>query len=72
MELFFRRNKKEKENDDNRPVKCKHCDMRFEDKQRFKVHSKIAHTGRGERKKKDTGFWNINLQKQANDKGTDR
>ena len=44
MELFFKRNKKEKENDNDRPVKCKHCDMRFEDKQRFKVHSKIAHT----------------------------
>jgi hypothetical protein len=47
MELFFKRNKKEKDNE------CKHCDMRFEDKQRIKVHSKIAHTGRGERKKKD-------------------
>jgi uncharacterized C2H2 Zn-finger protein len=56
MELFFRRNKKEEENDDNRPIKCKHCDMIFEDKQRFKVHSKIAHMGRGERKKKDNGF----------------
>jgi hypothetical protein len=56
LELFFKRNKKEKEKDDNRAVNCKHCDMRFKDKERLKVHSRIAHTGRGERKKKDHGF----------------
>jgi hypothetical protein len=56
MVLFFKRNKKEKENDNNRSVTCKHCEMQFEDKQRLKVHAKKAHTGRGERKKKDHGF----------------
>ena len=58
MVLFFKRNKKEKENDNNnnRSVTCKHCEMQFEDKERLKVHSRKAHTGRGERKKKDHGF----------------
>ena len=36
-------------------VKCKHCEMGFENKERLKIHSRIAHTGRGERKKKDHG-----------------
>ena len=56
---FFKRSKKERE--DNRcdgntaAVKCKHCEMGFENKERLKTHSRIAHTGRGERKKKDYG-----------------
>ncbi|HEY9386405.1 MAG TPA: hypothetical protein VIP70_05150 [Nitrososphaeraceae archaeon] len=57
--LFFKRNKKEKENHDdhkNAAVKCKHCDMSFENKERLKVHARKAHTGRGERKKKDQGY----------------
>jgi hypothetical protein len=57
MVLFFKRNRKEKENNkNNRIVTCKHCEMQFEDKERLKVHSRKAHTGRGERKKKDHGF----------------
>ena len=36
-------------------VKCKHREMGFENKERLKTHSRIAHTGRGERKKKDYG-----------------
>jgi hypothetical protein len=53
MILFFKRNKKERGTDDNRSVTCKHCKMQFEDKERLKVHSRKAHSGRGERKKKD-------------------
>jgi hypothetical protein len=56
MVLFFKKNKNQKENDDKRYVTCKHCEMQFEDKVRLKVHSRKAHTGRGERKKKDHGF----------------
>lgn len=36
-------------------IKCKHCEMSFENKDRLKTHSRIAHTGRGERKKNDHG-----------------
>jgi hypothetical protein len=60
--LFFKRNKKEKANvgsDTTKitaaAVKCKHCKMSFENKERLKVHSRIAHTGRGEKKKKGYG-----------------
>lgn len=56
--LFFKRDKKEKEDnkyDKTRAVKCKHCEMGFENKERLRIHSRIAHTGRGERKKKDSG-----------------
>jgi hypothetical protein len=45
---FFKRNKKKKEGN-------KHCEMSFENKDRLKTHSRIAHTGRGERKKNDHG-----------------
>jgi hypothetical protein len=54
---FFKRIKRE--NAGNRVhkegVTCKHCEMGFENKERLKIHSRIAHTGRGERKKKDYG-----------------
>ena len=57
--IFFKRNKMGKEGNkhDNRDksVKCKHCKMSFENKERLKVHSRIAHSGRGERKKNDHG-----------------
>jgi hypothetical protein len=48
---FFKRSKK----GNAAAVKCKHCEMGFENKERLKTHSRIAHTGRGERKKKDYG-----------------
>ena len=52
---FFNRNKKEKKanNPDDKitAVKCKYCEMGFENKERLKTHSRIAHSGRGERKK---------------------
>lgn len=55
---FFKRNKKEKKDnkhdDKTTSVKCKHCEMGFENKERLKTYSRIAHTGRGERKKKDS------------------
>ena len=55
---LFKRKENEKENDDNdnnnsrTMVKCKHCNMRFVNKERMKIHNKKAHSGRGERKKK--------------------
>ena len=56
---FFKRNKKKKEgnkhSDKAIDIKCKYCEMSFENKDRLKTHSKIAHTGRGERKKNDYG-----------------
>ena len=56
---FFNRNKKEKKHNkhDNgiATVKCKYCEMGFENKERLKTHSRIAHSGRGERKKNDYG-----------------
>ena len=55
---FFKRIKRESAGNnrvDKEGVKCKHCEMDFENKERLKIHSRIAHTGRGERKKKDYG-----------------
>jgi hypothetical protein len=54
---FFKRIKRENAGNrrDKEGVKCKHCEMGFENKERLKIHSRIAHTGRGERKKKDDG-----------------
>jgi hypothetical protein len=56
---FFNRNKKEKKHnkhdDKIAAVKCKYCEMGFENKERLKTHSRIAHSGRGERKKNDYG-----------------
>lgn len=54
---FFKRIKRENAGNhrNKEGVKCKHCEMDFENKERLKIHSRIAHTGRGERKKKDYG-----------------
>jgi hypothetical protein len=56
---FFKRNKKKKEgnkhSDKAIDIKCKHCEMSFENKDRLKTHSRIAHSGRGEKKKNDYG-----------------
>ena len=53
---FFKRIKRENAGRvDKEGVKCKHCEMDFENKETLKIHSRIAHTGRGERKKKDYG-----------------
>ena len=52
---LFKRREKEKGSGNNintsTLVKCKHCDMEFEDKGRLKIHDKKAHSGKGERKK---------------------
>jgi uncharacterized C2H2 Zn-finger protein len=32
-------------------LSCKECGMKFTEKERLKKHRKIAHSGRGERKK---------------------
>ncbi|HEY7078067.1 MAG TPA: hypothetical protein VH500_00085 [Nitrososphaeraceae archaeon] len=51
MRLFNRKQDQETEIKD-KPVKCKNCGMQFENKDRWKIHSKKAHSGKGERKKK--------------------
>ena len=33
-------------------MKCKECHMEFNTKERMNAHKKIAHSGRGEKKKK--------------------
>ena len=35
----------------NLSVPCKECGMKFTEQERLKKHRKIAHSGRGERKK---------------------
>jgi hypothetical protein len=56
---FLKLNRKKKEDnkysDRTKVIKCKNCEMSFENKGRLKTHSRVAHTGRGERKKNDYG-----------------
>jgi hypothetical protein len=33
-------------------MKCKECNMEFNTKERMNAHKKIAHSGRGDKKKK--------------------
>jgi uncharacterized C2H2 Zn-finger protein len=40
---FFKRKKQ----DEKSLIKCKHCDMRFDDKERMKRHVRKAHTEKG-------------------------
>ena len=49
--FFFKRKEKEIE-DPEKTIKCKHCTMVFENKERLNIHNKKAHSGKGERKKK--------------------
>ena len=49
--FFLKKNKNESEYD-KKLIKCKECEMKFGDKDRLTIHSKKAHSGRGERKKK--------------------
>jgi len=46
----FRRNRNKNESD-NELVKCKGCEMKFDNKDRLLIHNKKAHSGRGKRKK---------------------
>ena len=39
------------ENGTNLAIPCKECGMRFTEQERLKKHRKIAHSGRGDRKK---------------------
>lgn len=55
MRLFNRKQEGKQDQETElkgKPVKCKECGMQFESKERLKVHSKKAHSGKGERKKK--------------------
>jgi uncharacterized C2H2 Zn-finger protein len=36
-------------------VKCKECGMTFQEKSRLEIHRKKAHSGKGERKKNQSG-----------------
>jgi hypothetical protein len=52
---FFKRIKREnagKNRVDKEGVKCKYCEMGFENNERLKIHSRIAHTGRREKEKR--------------------
>jgi hypothetical protein len=49
--FFFKKNRNESEYD-KKLIKCKECEMKFDHKDRLIIHSKKAHSGRGERKKK--------------------
>ena len=46
----FKRNRNKSESG-NELVKCKGCEMKFDNKDRLLIHNKKAHSGRGERKK---------------------
>jgi uncharacterized C2H2 Zn-finger protein len=48
--FFFKKNRNETDN--KKLIKCKGCEMKFDDKDRLTIHNKKAHSGRGERKKK--------------------
>jgi len=50
--FFFKRKGKENDDPGKTAIKCKHCSMVFEDKERLNIHNKKAHSGKGERKKK--------------------
>ena len=49
--FFFKKNRNESEYD-KELIKCKECQMKFDNKDRLLIHNKKAHSGRGERKKK--------------------
>jgi hypothetical protein len=57
MRLFKRKSQGKEDDSDittstkTDAVKCKECSMRFENKDRLKIHSKKAHSGKGEKKK---------------------
>jgi len=40
-----------KTKDDHEIFKCKVCNMEFDNKDRMNIHKKIAHAGKGEKKK---------------------
>lgn len=50
--LFKFKDKFSKSKGTNEVMKCKECHMEFNTKERMNAHKKIAHSGRGEKKKK--------------------
>ena len=49
----FKRNRSESESD-NKLIKCKKCEMNFDNKDRLLIHNKKAHSRRVKRKKLST------------------
>jgi hypothetical protein len=49
--LFKFKEKLYKTKDDHEIFKCKVCNMEFDNKDRMNIHKKIAHAGKGEKKK---------------------
>ena len=50
--LFNIKEKFAKNKGDGNVTKCKECNMEFNTKDRMNAHKKIAHSGRGDKKKK--------------------
>ncbi len=50
--LFKFKDKFSKKKGTDEVMKCKECHMEFNTKDRMNAHKKIAHSGRGEKKKK--------------------
>ena len=50
--LFNFKEKFAKNKGDYNVTKCKECNMEFNTKDRMNAHKKIAHSGRGDKKKK--------------------
>jgi hypothetical protein len=50
--LFNFKEKLSKHKGDDQVNKCKECNMEFDNKERMSAHKKIAHSGRGDKKKK--------------------
>jgi len=51
LNLFKLKEKLYKTKDDQHIFKCKICKMEFDNKDRMNIHKKIAHSGKGEKKK---------------------
>ena len=43
-----------RDNGGNRAIKCKHCDMEFDDKERLKRHDRKAHFGKKGGRKRES------------------
>jgi hypothetical protein len=50
--LFNFKEKFSKNKGEDEVTKCKECNMEFNTKERMNAHKKIAHSGRGDKKKK--------------------
>ena len=50
--LFNFKEKFSKNKSNDNVIKCKECGMNFNAKERMEAHKKIAHSGRGDKKKK--------------------